>query len=265
MDGGRHMAASGGSVAASKFGRLPAGRTPLYQALADQVQKVVGKLRLVPGTQLPTEEQLANHFGVSMITVRGALRELQQRGLIERRQGRGTFVAAPRAPTPEWGLGSIDEIQIANRLAEVRLLDSGRRPVPDWAAEVLGLTSGEPGQHLRIARVREGTPLMITDVFYPPAIGEVVAKQSPESWLPRYPLLVEAAERASGERMTELDQTMTATRATAEVSRILGVRAGDPLLVITRINRGASGRVLQVARTTYRTDVATYTMHMKRS
>jgi GntR family transcriptional regulator len=265
MDGGRHMVESYGPVALSKFGRLPAGRSPLYQALADQVQKVVGKLKLPPGAQLPTEDQLARHFGVSMITVRGALRELQQRGLIERRQGRGTFVSAPRAPTPEWGVGSIDEIQAANRLAEVRLLRSQRDPMPDWAAEPLGLEHGEMGQHLRVVRLRDGTPFMMTDAFYPEAIGIVLAKQPLDNLLQRNPLLVEVAELLTGERMTGIQQSMTAIRATAEVSRILDVKAGDPLLAITRVNRTSSGSVLQVARSTYRTDVATYTMHMHRS
>lgn len=265
MDGGRHMMGSLGPVAPSKFGRLPAGRAPLYQALADQVQKVVGKLRLPPGAQLPTEDQLARHFGVSMITVRGALRELQQRGLIERRQGRGTFVGAPREPTPEWGVGSIDEIQAANRLAEVRLLRNQRDPMPDWAVEPLGLARGEPGLHLRVMRLRDGTPFMMTDAFYPEAIGAVLAKQPLEGLLRRNPLLVEVVEVLTGERMAEIDQSMTAIRATAEVARILDVKAGDPLLAITRVNRSTSGSILQVARSTYRTDVATYTMRMRRS
>lgn len=265
MDGGRHMVENYGPVAPSKFGRLPAGRSPLYLALADQVQKVIGKLRLSPGAQLPTEDQLARHFGVSMITVRGALRELQQRGLIDRRQGRGTFVGTPRAPAPEWGVGSIDQIQAANRLAEVRLLRSQRDPMPDWAVEPLGLERGEVGQHLRVVRLRDGTPFMMTDAFYPEAIGAALAKQPLDNLLQRNPLLVEVAELLTGERMAEIDQSMTAIRATAETARILDVKAGEPLLAITRINRTASGSVLQVARSTYRTDVATYTMHMKRS
>lgn len=265
MDGGRYISENYGPVAPSKFGRLPAGRSPLYQAMADQVQKVIGKLRLPTGAQLPTEEQLARHFGVSMITVRGALRELQQRGLIERRQGRGTFVSAPRAPTPEWGVGSIDEIHAANRLAEVRLLRNQPDPLPDWAAEPLELQRGAMGQHVRLVRLREGTPFMMMDAFYPEAIGTALAKQPLESLLKRNPLLVEVAEQVTGERMTEIHQSMTAMRATAEVSRILDVKAGEPLLVITRVNQTASGNVLQVARSTYRTDVATYTTHMKRS
>ena len=254
-----------GPVALSKFGRLPAGRSPLYQALADQVQKVIGKQRLSPGAQLPTEEQLARHFGVSMITVRGALRELQQRGLIERRQGRGTFVSAPRAPAPEWGVGSIDEIQAANRLAQVRLLRSQPDPMPDWATEPLELPRGEPGHHLRVVRMRDGMPFMMTDAFYPPAIGAVMARQSIDAILQRNSLLIEVAEVLTGERMTEVHQTMTAVRATADVARVLDVRAGEPLLTITRVNRSGTGRVIQVARSFYRTDVANYTMHMHRS
>jgi GntR family transcriptional regulator len=265
MDGGRHIVENPGPVALSKFGRLPAGRSPLYQALADQVQRVIGRLRLPPGTQLPTEDRLAHHFGVSIITVRGALRELQQRCLIERRQGRGTFVGAPPAPAPEWGVGSIDELQAANRLARVRLLLSQQAPVPDWAAEPLGLLRGEPCQHLRVVRLRDGVPFMMTDAFYPKEIGAALAKQPLDELLQRNSLLVEVAELLIGERMVEVHQSMTAIRAPAEVARILDVKAGDPLLVITRINRTASGSVMQVARSIYRTDVATYTTLMKRN
>jgi len=265
MDGGRHMVESYGPVALSKFGRLPAGRSPLYQALADQVQKVIGRLRLPPGAQLPTEDQLARHFGVSMITVRGALRELQQRGLIERRQGRGTFVGAPRAPTPEWGVGSIDGIQAANRLAETRLLRSQPDPIPDWAAGPLARERGDMAHHLRVVRLRDGIPFMMTDGFYPEAVGAALARQPLDNLLERNQLLVEVAEQLTGERMTEIYQSMTAIRATAEIARILGVKSGEPLLAITRVSLTAAGGVLQVARSTYRTDVATYTMHMQRS
>ncbi|MDB5414295.1 MAG: GntR family transcriptional regulator [Rubritepida sp.] len=269
MDDSRVLVALGpvgiGPLAVSKFGRLPAGRAPLYQRLADQVQKVIGKLRLMPGTQLPTEDQLARHFAVSMITVRGALRELQQRGLIERRQGRGTFVREPQAPPREWGLGSIDELVATNRLTEVRLLECERVAVPDWASAHLGVPRGDRVLHLRIARYQEDAPVMMTDAFYPEDIGRILAQQPLEPLLKRNPLIVGVAEMLTGERVTDIHQEMSAGRVSAEVARTLFIKRGEPVLVMTRTSRTQQGRLIQVARSYYPTDGAVYTIELKRS
>ena len=78
--------------------------TPAYQMIPSVVEKQILSGKLVPGTMLPTEVELAEQFGVNRSTVREAIRQLEQEGLVERRSSKrlqvtmpGIYDAAPRA------------------------------------------------------------------------------------------------------------------------------------------------------------------------
>lgn len=249
-------------VQASAFGPLRPGSGPLYQRIAEQIAQRVRRLRLRPGAQLPTEEAFGEHFGVSAITMRGALKELQTRGVIDRQQGRGTFVRRADAVPSEWGIGSIEELTAISRMTEVRLLRCARDPVPEWAAR--HFPGSRRALHLRISRLQDGVPLATTDAYYPDDIGAVLAAQDLERALQRRPLLLEMMEHLTGLRVTDVHQTMGAALATAELAKTLGIRRGTPVLVVSRSSHAADGRALQVARAHYRTGNIAYSIHLKR-
>src|SRR5690606_7049040 len=66
---------------------------PLYHQLQEYIASQIEEGKLAPGDPLPTEAELSSAFNVSRATVREALRHLADRGLIEKRQGVGSFVA----------------------------------------------------------------------------------------------------------------------------------------------------------------------------
>ena len=72
--------------------KLPRGRSRLPAAIACELRQAIHDGGFTPGEKLPTERQLAGHFGASRATVRMALREIEAGGLISRRVGSGTFV-----------------------------------------------------------------------------------------------------------------------------------------------------------------------------
>ena len=78
--------------------------TLAYQAVSSAIEQRIVRSELAPGTQLPTEPELAQQFGVNRSTVREAIRQLEQEGLVERRESKrlhvtmpGVYDAAPRA------------------------------------------------------------------------------------------------------------------------------------------------------------------------
>jgi GntR family transcriptional regulator, arabinose operon transcriptional repressor len=71
---------------------------PKYQQLFDAIEQGISSGRYSPGQKLPSEAALEAEFGISRITVVRALRELQQRGLVQRRAGSGTYVANDAFP-----------------------------------------------------------------------------------------------------------------------------------------------------------------------
>ena len=77
----------------------PASGTPLYQQVAAHIRSQIVSGRMTVGTQLQPHRQLAEHYGVSVITINKALSGLVSEGVLHSRVGRGTFVAVRPAPT----------------------------------------------------------------------------------------------------------------------------------------------------------------------
>ncbi len=84
----------------------PVRRSRLYEAIVNQIHRLVVEGRLKPGDQLPPERVLADTFQVSRTSVREALRALELRGLVERKQGGGTFVRTVSAQDLERSMTS---------------------------------------------------------------------------------------------------------------------------------------------------------------
>jgi GntR family transcriptional regulator len=69
--------------------------TPLYEQVADYVEAQIASGALKPGQKFPDMRDLADEWGVAYQTVRRAMRELRERGLVVSRVGKGTFVQNP--------------------------------------------------------------------------------------------------------------------------------------------------------------------------
>lgn len=91
----------------------PAATLSLPDRLSIDLERLILDGRLEPGDRLPPERELAEHFGVSRVSVREALRELENRGFIDRRPGRGTIVLQPsdRVSGAEGVLGIADSLK----------------------------------------------------------------------------------------------------------------------------------------------------------
>ena len=71
----------------------PASAVPLFEQAADYVAGQIERGKLAPGQKLPAERDLADQWGIGYQTVRRAMRELRERGLVVSRVGKGTFVS----------------------------------------------------------------------------------------------------------------------------------------------------------------------------
>jgi GntR family transcriptional regulator len=79
----------------------PKGEIPIYVQLKNQLRYKIHHGELAPGEQLPTLRELASHLSIDGNTVSRVYRELEDEGLIERQQGRGTFVSHKERPAPD--------------------------------------------------------------------------------------------------------------------------------------------------------------------
>ena len=83
-------------VADSKTDRTDVSAVPLYQQVMDDLKGEIARGMYAAGSRIPSEMELAKSYGVGRITVRRAIEELSRAGYLNRQQGRGTFVCAPK-------------------------------------------------------------------------------------------------------------------------------------------------------------------------
>jgi DNA-binding GntR family transcriptional regulator len=160
--------AMGGPPGARPRGR-PAKRLR-YQHVIEVVERLIVERGLAPGGLLPTHKQLAELAGVSLITVRRALEELERAGRVTRHQGVGTFVAHPRIVAEPARLGSLlatlaepsEPRRVTTRLLELR--SAAARPT---VARALRITAAMPGWHSRRMRLIDDKPLIIEQALVP--------------------------------------------------------------------------------------------------
>jgi len=125
--------------------------TPLYQFVIDTLIERIASGAMLPGSMLPSEAQLGTELGVSQGTARKAVMELEARGLVQRRQGRGTFVTVR---TPETSLFNFFRLRKPDGTLEAPGLEQEtvrRRPATQEETQAL---FGRPLEVIEIRRVR---------------------------------------------------------------------------------------------------------------
>src|SRR6476620_1679908 len=145
---------------------------PLYHQLKDSLQKAIEAGKWKSDEQLPNETRLAEHYGVSKITVRQALQELASLGYIRREQGRGTFVSQPKFYQGPRELMSFTEEMRAHRLApESSVLEQRVARADAEVAAALGIAEGDEVFVLTRLRMAEGEPMGVQIAHIPVAIA----------------------------------------------------------------------------------------------
>ena len=137
-------------------------REPLYATIAGRVEARIRAGAWAPGDRLPPERDLCRDLSVSRATLRQALAELEQRGLVSRHQGRGTFVARPRVQAELAGFFSYGEalrargMQLTTLVRSTAVVEDGRA-----VAAELGSLPGDPVVNLERIRAVDAEALIL--------------------------------------------------------------------------------------------------------
>jgi len=234
---------------------------PLYRQLASILRRPIAAGEAAPGDRLPSESQLVARHGVSRITVRQALADLEREGLIERSAGRGSFVREPRRPVA-WlprlsGFG--DHVRAAGMTPGYRVIHAGWGDPPDAVREDLG----------------GGAAWLIERVL----LADEAAVGMHQSWLPAWLAmdhpgrfgrealaagsLFAALQDAGAAPCRAVEQPSPAT-ADARQARLLGIEPGAPVQRIDRRVYDGAGRLVLVETDHYRPDAYAYRIELVR-
>lgn len=241
--------------------RFVASGVPLYYQLATLMRQqiVTGEHR--PGDKIPPESKLVEDYGVSRMTVRQAMRSLEEEGLIRREPGRGTFVTE-RAPETGGDLEldcSIDDLISMGMATSVQLLSLEELPATPAEARDLELQPGEPIVCCRRLRMLRRQPYCYIVNRLPAEIGRRIGEPN---W--RQGSVLRFVEEQLSMRLRIARQRLRATLADAVLARWLGVRVGAPLLLVDYHIRTDEGRPVETAELYYRSDLYSFTLHLTR-
>jgi DNA-binding GntR family transcriptional regulator len=229
------------------------GPTPLYYQISTRIEAAIRSGQLPPGARLETEAVLSDRLGLSRPTVRRAIQELVDKGLIVRRRGIGTQVVQGTL-TREVELTSLwDDMARTGQSPSTHLLACEILPADELVSVQLGVEVGSPVLHLRRLRLADGVPVAVLENSLPEEFTTISADDLAERGL--YQVL-----RTRGVTMRVARQTIGARRATPGEARLLDIDRNGPLLTMDRTAYDASGRAAEFGRHAYRPDLYSFKM-----
>jgi GntR family transcriptional regulator len=236
---------------------------PAYAVLARELRTAIKTGRYRPGQQLPTELTLTRTHGCSRYTVRSALEQLVDEGLIMREVGRGTFVA----PSARSGAGVRvigDEALVFGQAVELPLeiiepLD--RLADPDAARQLRSNSSSVA--RVVYARRSGGHPIGLWTIWITDEAYDAVQGSSDE-WEGSTITIIEVIERATDREAHRAEQLMSAEKASDEVAAMLEVEPGTALLRVERTYYDARDQPLEFLIVRYVPDYFAYKLELLR-
>ncbi len=222
--------------------RLDNTRVPLHYQIAEYLEDMVRRGELRPDDRIPPEEDLASAFGVSRTTVRRALEHLDEKGLISRKQGKGTYWTDDVRSLTREKLAGLNK-QIFN-ISEKTAIKSISKSVEHGSREVcsyLNLSENTGLTVFRRVRWAGEEPMSYTINYLPEHIGRAISKDH----LRRMTML-ETLESVVGIHLGTIEHEVEITRATDEIAEKLSINVRDPVLTIKTSVRDASENPVEI-------------------
>ena len=224
---------------------------PYYLQLIDVIKEKIASKEWPEGSQIPGEQDLCEIYSVSRTVVRQALRELDLEGIIDRRKGKGTFVAKPKISEglvqnltgfyqdmTERGLKPITQVLLHEII-----------PASEKVAAQLAIAPGSQVIHLRRLRFINDEPIQLVTSYLPydvcPQVAEVDFTNRS---------LYEYLEKECGFTLGRARRSIEAVAAKDAEARLLQIERGTPLLMLTSVSYTTDGIAIEYFHALHRGD-----------
>lgn len=225
--------------------------TPLYAQVMQQIQSDIDEGVYGPGERIPKESELCEKYAVSRITVRRAVSELSEKGILEKHQGRGTFVKAFRGNLRLREIQSFHESQhregkkASTKVIHVKTAEASSEDERD-----LGISGGQHVIETLRIRYVDDVPVVIEKNHFSMAYSYLTEADLNGSL---YNVL-----RGFGVEPTKATHEVSLVRADAQTAARLSIEKDTPLIMLYEVVYDQKGRPLHNSRQLIRGEQFTF-------
>ncbi|WP_025134175.1 GntR family transcriptional regulator [Leucobacter sp. PH1c] len=227
------------------------GPVPLYFQISSRLERAIREGTIPAGARLENEIAIGERLSLSRPTVRRAIQELVDKGLLVRRRGIGTQVVQARVSRPVELTSLHEDLTRVGHTPTTRVLSLEHIPADDETAQLLRVPLGAEITRIRRLRGTDSAPVAILENLLPPEFSDITAEALTEHGL--YEIL-----RARGITIKVANQTIGARRAQGDEHELLDVPKGGPLLTMDRVAFDQGGRVVEAGHHCYRPDLYSF-------
>lgn len=230
------------------------GFIPLYIQLRDILKGLINGKKLLPGDQIPSENELSATFNISRMTVRQAIQELMREGIVVIRRGEGTFVSA--VPHTQMLLkleGFSSEMAKLGYRSHSRVLSVEQISSFDsyeLAYSGLGKTPGDPLVKIQRVRYVEDTPFALETSFLSLNTGKGLMESEMAGEISIYNYI----EKELHVRLSRADHVIQPALADSSTAEHLEIKTGSPILKIHGTTFSMTNKPIEYLEGIYRGD-----------
>ena len=219
---------------------------PMYIKIHNQLRRDIENHVYQVGDRIPAERQLAEQFKVSRMTLRQAIKTLEEEGILERRLGSGTYVASQKVQEKMSGIMSFTEITRANGQTPSSKLVSYKITQPSLSEkERLALEGSDKVLRMERIRYADQVPICHEIVTVPEDLIAPFAKDDVSSQL------YQTLEKQGGYQIGDATEYISAAVANEQDARLLNCRRGEALITRRQVTKLADGRPFEYTRASY--------------
>lgn len=233
---------------------------PLYLQLVDVLEKQM-KETMAPNEKLSSERELTQIYDVSRITVRLALQELEKRGLVYKKHGKGTYVS--EIPSSAWDLSSAysftEQMKKIGKIPQTKILSFLQVEASGQVAKELQIKVGDPVFELERLRLADGIPMMLERSYVPVTYFASLTEQRLEE-KPLYEIFADDF----GQKIRLAEEEFYASVALDNESNWLQIKPGAPVLHFWRKAYNDKNIIIEYTFSIARADKFRYKVYHRR-
>lgn len=227
------------------------GPVPLYYQVSTAIEQAIRSGEIPAGARIENEIAIGQRAGLSRPTIRRAMEELVDKGLLVRRRGIGTQVVQGQV-TRQVELTSLyEDLKSSQHEPGTLVLEHDTRPADPDTAEALRVPVGSDIVYLRRQRSTDGVPVAVLTNYLPIEFSDITTEQLQQKGL--YEIM-----RARGVTIRVANQKIGARRAHGDEPGLLDIDKGGPVLTMERVAFDASGRAVEFGHHCYRPDMYSF-------